>query len=572
MADQNPTYTIQQPTKGASVVAQGHVSEGTVFALLGAAAAGVYLLSEARKTLAPTTAVPTTATPISVPSAPPVSVTGAPVSLTQVGATTSSVSITWAPVEGAVEYQVWQYSPRTLLAQTTTNQATIQNLQANTHYELFVVAISATGQAGPPSQALLVSTASTTQTPTVPGIPGGLTVVSTAPDAITLSWLQTAGATYYQVKNVTTGQVTGPISGTEVTISGLTPGDTYQFALYACNSVGCSQPSSLVSATTTVQQVPQAGPPPAPEQVTASQITGTSAVLSWSAVSGASSYTLINTQNGATLQSGIGTTSVSLSGLSPGTTYSLAVEACNSYGCSSASQPVTFTTATSAPPTTTTTAPPTTTTTAPPTTTPAQHPTCPATINRGGTAWLSMGEDPAAPGNYWICQYQDGHFQTAYDQPMSQAYLPAGTVVGGTPLPSPTTPACETVYTVQPGDDLWAIAQRYYGNGAYWHVIYNANTQVVGPNPNYILPGEQLCIPPRSVAVGAPLLPMPYRVVSGDTLSGLALRFYGDPEKYCLIACANRIPCTGPNGTGCCGNPGPCTIYVGQVITIPALT
>lgn len=572
MADQNPTYTLQQPTKGANVTAHAHVSEGTVFAALGAAAAVVYLLSEARKHVLPPTAVPTTATPIGVPSAPPISVVGAPVSLTQVGATTSSVSITWAPVEGAVEYQVWQYSPRTLLAQTTTNQATIQNLQANTHYELFVVAIGATGQSGPPSEPLLVATASTTQTPTVPSIPGGLTVVSTAPDAITLSWLETAGATYYQVKNVTTGQVTGPISGTEVTISGLTPGDTYQFELYACNSVGCSQPSSLVSATTQITQQPTAAPPAAPGQIVASAITATSVELDWQAVPGANSYTLLNAATGATLESGLTTTSVTVSGLSPATGYQFAVEACNTYGCSSASPAVSVTTA-SASTTTPTTSTPTTATT----TTTATHPTCPATLPssypyRAGTTWLSMGEDPADPGHWWVCQYQDGTLVTSYDEPISQApSFTQGTIVGGH-APPPAAPACAATYTVQPGDNLWDLALRYYGNGALWHVIYNANTQVVGSNPNYILPGEQLCIPPRGVAAGSSLLPMPYQVAAGDTLSGLARRFYGDAAKYCLIACANHIACTGPNGQGCCGNPGPCTIYIGQVITIPALT
>ena len=50
-------------------------------------------------------------------------------------------------------------------------------------------------------------------------------------------------------------------------------------------------------------------------------------------------------------------------------------------------------------------------------------------------------------------------------------------------------------YTVEPNDTLSGIAQQAYGNANDWHVIYDANTQVIGPNPNLIRPGEVLYIP-----------------------------------------------------------------------------
>ena len=51
-------------------------------------------------------------------------------------------------------------------------------------------------------------------------------------------------------------------------------------------------------------------------------------------------------------------------------------------------------------------------------------------------------------------------------------------------------------YTVQPGDTLSGIAQRFYGDGNKYHQIYDyCNRQVIGPDPNLIRPGEVLYIP-----------------------------------------------------------------------------
>ncbi len=56
-------------------------------------------------------------------------------------------------------------------------------------------------------------------------------------------------------------------------------------------------------------------------------------------------------------------------------------------------------------------------------------------------------------------------------------------------------PAQATTYTVVKGDCLWAIAKKFYGDGARHTVIYDANRAVVGSNPNRIYPGQVLTIP-----------------------------------------------------------------------------
>lgn len=56
-----------------------------------------------------------------------------------------------------------------------------------------------------------------------------------------------------------------------------------------------------------------------------------------------------------------------------------------------------------------------------------------------------------------------------------------------------TAPQAKT-YTVKKGDTLWAIAKKYYGAGAQYSKIYEANTDKIS-NPNLIYVGQVLTIP-----------------------------------------------------------------------------
>ncbi len=51
-----------------------------------------------------------------------------------------------------------------------------------------------------------------------------------------------------------------------------------------------------------------------------------------------------------------------------------------------------------------------------------------------------------------------------------------------------------STYTVASGDSLWKIAKKYYGNGAEYTKIYNANKDKI-KNPNLIYVGQVLTIP-----------------------------------------------------------------------------
>jgi nucleoid-associated protein YgaU len=66
-------------------------------------------------------------------------------------------------------------------------------------------------------------------------------------------------------------------------------------------------------------------------------------------------------------------------------------------------------------------------------------------------------------------------------------------VSGGASSTAPNTSSTQT-YTVKSGDSLSKIAKHFYGDGAKWHRIYDANRDKI-KNPDLIHPGQELTIP-----------------------------------------------------------------------------
>ena len=71
-------------------------------------------------------------------------------------------------------------------------------------------------------------------------------------------------------------------------------------------------------------------------------------------------------------------------------------------------------------------------------------------------------------------------------------------------------------YQVKSGDNLWTLAEQFYGDGRRYRVIAVANGLV---DPDHIIVGQQLEIP---------YVTFRHQVRDGDTKKQLAVRFYGD--------------------------------------------
>ena len=83
-------------------------------------------------------------------------------------------------------------------------------------------------------------------------------------------------------------------------------------------------------------------------------------------------------------------------------------------------------------------------------------------------------------------------------------------------------------HTVVAGETLSALALRFYGDAELYRLIATASGIA---DPNVINVGQRLIIPDFTR----------YTVVAGDTLSALAARFYGDAQLDWLIASASGI-------------------------------
>jgi nucleoid-associated protein YgaU len=110
---------------------------------------------------------------------------------------------------------------------------------------------------------------------------------------------------------------------------------------------------------------------------------------------------------------------------------------------------------------------------------------------------------------------------------------------------APTRPSLQ--HTVVKGDTLSAIAARYYGVMRMFDAVFEANKPMLS-HPDKIYPGQVLRIPPMD--------PPKHTVAKGETLGVIAKHWYGDAQKYKLIASANNLA-------------NPDAVAVGQLLTIP---
>ncbi|KAB0671738.1 hypothetical protein F6V30_03935 [Oryzomonas sagensis] len=292
--------------------------------------------------------------PGNVPSTPAAPV--APTGVAAVGGA-GQVTVSWTAVSNATSYNIYYATTSGVTTATGTKIANATTpyvqtgLAASTTYYYVVTAVNSTGESVASAQASATTNAAV-PTPTAPAAPTGVTATG-GTKQVTISWPAVSGATSYNIYYATASGVT-TANGTKISNAaspavqtGLADATTYYYVVTAVNSVGESAASVQVAATT-LAAVPAPTAPAAPTGVSA---TGGAkqATISWSAVSGATSYNIYYaTASGVTTASGTkiaGATSPYVqTALSAGTTYYYIVTAVNSVGESTASAQASATT------------------------------------------------------------------------------------------------------------------------------------------------------------------------------------------------------------------------------------
>jgi fibronectin type 3 domain-containing protein len=266
----------------------------------------------------------------------------APTGVSATGVSTSQINLSWTATTGAAGYTVQRSTtsggPYSTVGSPATASFSDTGLTVGTTYYYVVEAVNASGTSAASTQVSAT---------TVPAAPTGVSATAVSASQVNLSWSATTGATSYAVqRSATSGgpySTVGSPATNSFSDSGLTAATTYYYVVLAVNGSGSSAPSAQVSAVTM---------PAAPTGVTATAVSASQVNLSWTATTGAASYTVQRSTTSGGPYSTVGspaTNSYSDTGLTAGTTYYYVVEAVNGSGASVASSQVSALTAPAAP-------------------------------------------------------------------------------------------------------------------------------------------------------------------------------------------------------------------------------
>lgn len=260
----------------------------------------------------------------------------APSSLTS-QAEDGSINLSWAPVDGAVRYEVQRQKddePAEILSENVEN-----NLYADTSaesevkYTYLVSAVNLVGQGKVATvQAMGAKATAATTAPPAPQFKVSYYTSNT----VGLSWSTSSRATRYiltRMMGSTPVQIGGNITSTGYTDRNLNPRTTYTYQLQAANSIGLSPAVSVrvttLSRSSSLQK-------PATPNVTATATSPTQVKLSWPAVSGATRYGIIRTDGTTVVElcSDFSYTVFYDNSVKAGSAYTYSVAAANAAGTS----------------------------------------------------------------------------------------------------------------------------------------------------------------------------------------------------------------------------------------------
>jgi nucleoid-associated protein YgaU len=136
--------------------------------------------------------------------------------------------------------------------------------------------------------------------------------------------------------------------------------------------------------------------------------------------------------------------------------------------------------------------------------------------------------DHVSPGGGRLMSSGPGFWAT-YEQPVID--VPSGSIV----------------YTVQPGDNLVGIAERFYGDGDRWQRLYEVNQgrQMADgrtfDRAGVIQPGWQLIVPEPTATIETDSDGQRwYTVRKGDSMAGISARLFGSEQRWPELFAVNE--------------------------------
>ena len=276
-------------------------------------------------------------------STPPTTPTGLAVTQTQ----PTSVSLAWTASTddvGVAGYGL--YLNNTLVGTSISTTFPFSALTCATTYTFGVDAYDAAG-ARSPQVTLRAATApcvagGDTIAPTVPAAPA---VTSASPTSLSLSWgasIDNVGVAGYGVYR--NGSLLGSTTATGYSVDGLACGTSYTLAVDAFDAAGNRSASAPVTASTSACPVDTTAPS-VPGSLAASGATQTAITLSWAASTDNTAVAGYGVYRNGALQASPTSPSYTVTGLTCGTSYTLAVDAFDAAGNRSASATLSASTA-----------------------------------------------------------------------------------------------------------------------------------------------------------------------------------------------------------------------------------
>ncbi|KAE8296482.1 Receptor-type tyrosine-protein phosphatase eta [Larimichthys crocea] len=210
--------------------------------------------------------------------------------LTVTEITTSSLSLSWIQPEGYSSFYIVKWSNGTFIDNVTGTQKTISNLTPGVHYNISVTAVAADG--------LTDGQISSVSQYTRPEVVRNLTVTEITTSSLSLSWIQPEGYSSFYIVKWSNGTFIDNVTGTQKTISNLTPGVHYNISVTAVAADGLTY-GQIASVTHYTR-------PEVVRNLTVTEITTSSLSLSWIQPEGYSSFYIVKWSNGTFIDNDLG--------------------------------------------------------------------------------------------------------------------------------------------------------------------------------------------------------------------------------------------------------------------------